>query len=69
MNIFQTIIALILLLGFLFGVFLWSYGLFISFKTNIIGGIIVLFIEPAPVLVGALDFFFDYNLVEVIANR
>lgn len=63
------------LLGVLFAVFLWAgllaatfYGLYLAFSASMILGIIVLLIEPSPLIIGLVMWFFDKNLAQILVD-
>lgn len=44
------------------------YGICLAFSASIILGIIVLFIQPAPFIIGLVMFFLEKNLAQEIMN-
>lgn len=44
------------------------YGLVLAFSASIILGVIVLFVEPSPFIIGAIMFFFHKNLAQMIVD-
>ena len=47
---------------------LWVWGVVIAFQSHILTGFIILIIEPAPVIIGMLDGFFDVGVTDAITN-
>ncbi len=51
-----------------FAIGLTLYGLWLAFSASIILGIIVLFVEPSPFIIGAVMFFWDKNLAQMLID-
>lgn len=50
-----------------FGLFSMTiYGLVLAFKASILLGVIVFFVEPAPLIIGLCMFFANVNLAEKV---
>lgn len=63
------IVGVLLLIAF-WGLLLVStvYGLYLAFSASIILGIIVLIVEPSPLIIGIVMIFFDKNLAQMIVD-
>ncbi|NJO48163.1 MAG: hypothetical protein HC840_00445 [Leptolyngbyaceae cyanobacterium RM2_2_4] len=44
------------------------YGLYLAFSASIILGVIVLIVEPSPLIIGLVMIFFDKNLAQMIVD-
>lgn len=44
------------------------YGIVLAFSASVILGILTLFIQPAPLIFGAVMFFFEKDLAQLIVN-
>lgn len=58
-------------LGFAFMAFMMSmmfYGLYLAFSASLILGIIVFIVEPSPLIIGLVMFFFDKNLAQMLLD-
>ena len=44
------------------------YGLYLAFSASIILGIIVLIVEPSPLIIGLVMLFFQKNLAQMIVD-
>lgn len=52
----------------IFAVGLTFYGLWLAFSASIILGILVLFVEPSPFIIGFVMFFWDKNLAQMLID-
>jgi len=72
MNTYLSGVALTTLIAYIamgvFSVGLSLYGIILGFKASIIVGIIYLFAHPLPLITGAVQFFFDYNIPQEFIN-
>mgnify|MGYP003341961316 CR=1 FL=1 len=44
------------------------YGIVLAFSASVVLGILVLFVQPAPLIIGAVMFFFDKDIAQMIVN-
>ena len=44
------------------------YGLYLAFSASILLGIVALIVEPSPLVIGLVMFFFHKNLAQVIMD-
>jgi hypothetical protein len=44
------------------------YGLVLAFKASILVGVLALFVEPAPLVIGLVYLFMNINLAQKLAN-
>lgn len=63
------IIGLVLYFGVAFGlVGAALYGLYLAFSASILLGILVLFIQPSPLIIGLVMLFFHKNLAQILID-
>ncbi len=62
----SALLAAVGFAAFLF--YLVIHGLIISYKASVLLAVIVFFVEPAPLVIGGMDFFFDVNLAQQIVE-
>lgn len=61
------IIGVLLMFGLWAGLLaLTIYGLYLAFSASIILGIIALIVEPSPLIIGLVMFFFQKNLAQML---
>lgn len=65
----NKIIILIIVAIALIPLYLWIHGVYISFVAHPITGVLVLIAEPAPIVVGIADKFWNYNIPEVFTSK
>lgn len=54
---------------FLFGAIgLFLYGIYLAFSASILLGVVVLFVEPSPFVIGAVMFFFHKDLAQALMD-
>jgi hypothetical protein len=53
---------------FLFVISVSMYGLVLAFKASLLIGVLALFIEPAPFVIGMMYLFSDINLAQKLAD-
>ena len=58
--------SLLWLLLWVASIILTVYGLVLAFSTNVVLGIVVLILEPAPLVIGLMDVFGQINLARVV---
>lgn len=67
----NTVFALFGLIMIALGLFLIGvtiYGLVLGFQASIVVGILILFVEPAPLIIGLIYLFTGTNLAEKLAQ-
>lgn len=60
-----------IIVAFTFAMFMVAmalYGLWLAFSASIILGILVLIVEPSPVVIGLVMFFWDKNLAQMLVD-
>lgn len=63
------IIGVLLIIGIWATLLLGTiYGLYLAFSASIILGIIVLLVEPSPLIIGLVMFFFEKNLAQMAVD-
>ena len=63
------ILGVLLMVGIWAGLILSTvYGLYLAFSASIILGIIVLLVEPSPLIIGLVMFFFHKNLAQMLLD-
>ena len=59
---------LLMVMWILFALAMAIYGLYLAFSASIILGIIVLLVEPSPLLIGLVMVFFHKNLAQMLID-
>lgn len=49
-----------------FAIAMMVYGLYLAFSASVILGIIVFLVEPSPLVIGLVMFFFQKNLAQML---
>lgn len=44
------------------------YGVYLAFCASVVLGIIVLFVQPSPTIIGLVMFFFNKNIAQMIVD-
>ena len=64
----KIIVIVLSIVLIVFGGFLWIYGIVKSFQSHPITGIIVLVVEPLPIVEGIAEVIFHYPLADKITE-
>lgn len=63
------IIGLILYFGVCLGILGAAvYGLYLAFSASILLGVLVLFVQPSPLIIGLVMLFFHKNLAQILID-
>ena len=65
---FGLIGYLVIIAWFLFALTMAAYGLYLAFSASIILGIIVLVVQPSPLVIGLVMLFFHKNLAQMLVD-
>lgn len=60
------VLAAIALAGFI--IFCTVYGLYLAFSASILLGVVVLIVEPSPLVIGTVMLLFHKNLAQLIID-
>lgn len=61
------IIGVLLIIAIvIFAISMTLYGLWLAFSASILLGIVVLFVEPSPFIIGVVMFFWDKDLAQML---
>lgn len=69
LKIFTISFTILIVLISFYLLIIWIHGIVISFHAHPITGLLALIAEPAPIIIGIADMFWDYNIAEVFTEK